>query len=257
MENQEILENICRTKYNYTDFLDIEICTLILTELYNMKKTERYIDEFMLLYFKKFEDLETYMFNPLIKLIIYFEQNVHNKKEISDLVITSSSGSSFVVIGYNLVWQYYKDINVKNIICNFYSNIKNNTNFTYNNEQKNIFDYIVELYFSSCEDEIEPENILNNIIIWKKIKTFNELNKNNPDFIENNKQKLKDDIIIALTGLHSKGYAHGDSVLDNIGYNGINFVLFDFDSIKQTNNRNLFRNDIAMFNTSCKNRGII
>lgn len=256
MENREILLNICKEKYKYTDFLDIDICTDILSELYDMKKTEQYIEEFMLLYFKKFENLESYMYNPLIKLIIYFEQNIHNKKEISDLIVTSSSGNSFVVIGYKLVWQYYKDINVKNIICNFYNDLQNNNIFTYNNKQQNIFDYIVELYFSSCQDEIELENILNNVILWKKIKTFNELKQNNPDFIENNKQKLKDDILIALSGLHSKGYVHGDSRLDNVGYNGINFVLFDFDKIKQTNNRNLFRDDIVMFNRSCQNQGI-
>lgn len=48
-------------------------------------------------------------------------------------------------------------------------------------------------------------------------------------FVARNVDKIREQIGAAIVLIGQVGYSHGDVSLDNIGYDGERFVLFDFD----------------------------
>jgi serine/threonine protein kinase len=66
----------------------------------------------------------------------------------------------------------------------------------------------------------------------------------------NNIQKLVRDIALSLLDIHKKGYAHGDVYNGNIGINNEgDYILFDFEFCKKTNDPYDYYRDIEMFLT--------
>lgn len=196
------------------------------------------IRDFFKVYFKMLIDV--YLSEDELK---YLEKLITGKMTIEG--ITDSSGSSTVFIGDDFVWQYFKNHRVADKICELYKKLFKNPIFEYNNKEYNIFDYIVPLEFSACDNSTSNYN--SNVIIWKRIETLNKRS-----FIIDF-EKLERDIIIALNGLHSMGYVHGDCTLDNIGYYNGNYVLFDFDMSKLATPEGIAK-DFSLFYSSMKNR---
>lgn len=81
------------------------------------------------------------------------------------------------------------------------------------------FEYLVRWKFYVPED---------NMIAWNRITPLNRLD-HQLDFIRKNLYKILYDISKGLYALHSIGVIHNDVVLDNVGIQDGNFVLFDFD----------------------------
>jgi hypothetical protein len=89
-----------------------------------------------------------------------------------------------------------------------------------------IFDYVVKFN--------KNYNILK-IIEWEKITPITDYKKYD-EFISKNILKICWDISKALHGIHSRGYIHGNPLIENIGVNkNGNFVLFDFDKMIVSN----------------------
>lgn len=94
----------------------------------------------------------------------------------------------------------------------------------------------------------------NNIIIWKLLTPIKKL-VDMKSYIEKNFKKFETDIKKALKWLHKNGYLHRDCTLDNIGIDKHgNFNLFDFDSIKYSENLEQFQklSDYCTLNKSLK-----
>lgn len=71
--------------------------------------------------------------------------------------------------------------------------------------------------------------IRNRTLIWERIIPLNQVSYGlTPEFLEANQLKIWYDVAKALTSLHRVNLLHNDTVLDNIGIHGGNFVLFDF-----------------------------
>jgi tRNA A-37 threonylcarbamoyl transferase component Bud32 len=206
----------------------------------NYHKNKTYIKNFLNKYFKLLLNQESYLYKPIIQLIRYLEKNKHQLPQS----ITSSSGSSFVILTDTLVFQYYKEHIIKKNIYNIYQKIIDNHLFKYNDIEYNLLNYIVPINIMLSNNHI----IMNNVIIWTKIKPVN-LIKDNPN-IDN----MKRDINIALNGLHQKGIIHGDTRIDNIGFYNDRYILFDFDMSKilLTDNYELKCKDFITFETSLK-----
>lgn len=217
---------------------ELEACVKMIEELQNQGKTDNYITDFIYLYIQDFKNIEHSLYNPLIDLVLFLENNNYLVESI-----TTSSGSSFVVIGEDLVWQYYISREIKNNICEMFRDLSNNPIVEDERGEKydyNIFNYLTQLYFTSCDTG-------NNIIVWQKIMPISNLDNS---FILKNLNKLKNDVKLALSGLHSKRYIHGDCRIDNIGYNGKNFVLLDFDMSKVAFSNEDQQKDFKTFNES-------
>jgi hypothetical protein len=171
-------------------------------------------------------NITTHFWDTIIKLF-----DIPNIQTIIGNIntFTESSGRSFLIIGEENVLQYYSNQIIKNNICKMYQKIYENKNFNYEGEIYDLFDYIVPISLASCETSNNP---MNNIIIWKRMIPAMAKKKNGT--IDYN--QLKNDITIALNGLHSIGYVHGDSTVDNIGYYNGKYILYDFDMSSETKN---------------------
>lgn len=167
-------------------------------------------------------NLESTQIKPLVDLLEFLQsKNI----EMSIEEITESSGNSFIIIGKDIVIQYYRNSQIKQRIVNIYNDMYTRSNFLFEYEGNtyNLYDYIVNIYLSF--EFPDTTNVMNNVIIWQKITPVLKQHKNEIDLA-----KLERDIRLALYGFHAFGYKHGDVSLDNIGYNGSNYVLYDFDN---------------------------
>lgn len=150
----------------------------------------------------------------------------------------SSSGASIVEIKGDQAFQIFKSSKVAERIAKIMLNLLNENDVKYkillqkgfgakkeiliNEEIKyRAFDYIVPFEYWVKTDDI---------IVWKKIFTLNQLEKDKlPDFLEANWLKILYDMLKAFYALKRIGIIHNDAVIDNIGIYNNNFVLYDFD----------------------------
>lgn len=59
--------------------------------------------------------------------------------------------------------------------------------------------------------------------------------------------QLLNNVAIALECLHSKGYVHGDVSISNIGWDGVQYVLFDFETLALAKTKKDMYDDVVMF----------
>jgi hypothetical protein len=232
----------------YVDNFESSVYKEILKEFQSIfnkdyQKNQTYIENFLNKYFKLLVDQESYLYNPIIQLIRYLEENYQNELPQT---ITSSSGSSVVIVADTVVFQYYKSRDVKKKICDIYKRIIDNNLFEYDGIEYNLTDYIVPVNTMLCN--INNDIIIDHVIIWTKIQPVNLIKERVNIF------KMKRDIDIALNGLQQKRIAHGDTRIDNIGFYNGKYILFDFDMSKivKTDDYELLRNDFIIFLTSLK-----
>lgn len=98
----------------------------------------------------------------------------------------------------------------------------------------------------SCDHVVKIRDFIsgNNCIVFDKIRPLNSIfpemihESSSPrlrDFIAAESKKLRGQITAAIECISSRGWAHGDVTLDNIGLDSDgNFVLYDFDSVEKS-----------------------
>lgn len=92
-------------------------------------------------------------------------------------------------------------------------------------------------------------------INWENILCLNQID-NYIEIYMNNTEKFYWDILRAITYINICGYEHNDVSMDNIGIRNGNFILFDYDMSKKSND--LFTEDLYKLFRSIKfNTGTI
>lgn len=199
---------------------------------------------------------------PLVELLQGFLMQYPNMT-IDNVHITSSSGASavFIIQGLDYVVQYYVAPQIVYDIMNMYLALDLSNPIM---ENLNISKYVpphlrksgnappsfnVNLSYMLQDYMVPLIQVASNVCKWSRIQTLNKV-PNRVEFITANLPKLLWDIGKALSGMHKKGYIHGDCTLDNIGYYNGNFCLFDFDMSKPIDENHTPHDDFRTFQNS-------
>lgn len=176
-----------------------------------------------------------------------------NNLSCDEIELISSGGGSVVIQiqSHNLIYQYYEDLNVYESIRQLYIDINANPNQMLNlpvikghsfksgrlNINYDLRDFLV------CPQRWVPKL---QTIVWEKIQPVTQLQ---PEWLSTRINNLIWDIGKAINGLHLVGYSHQDVCLDNIGWNGRHFVLYDF-NLTKPNLITQYSNDYFKFGRS-------
>jgi hypothetical protein len=187
------------------------------------------------------EHIEDYIEQFLYDLTYRIIARLPGKRTKKNTVVLTSSGGSVTVIprDKDFILQGYHRLSTFHKLIDFYERVNANPDprTKYIVRGRPVADGIFEFLKLHPLNEYSPD-----------IKLANREN-----IIKNIKQ-IKIDIRKAIDYLHSIGVRHGDTRMDNVGYDLQNdvFVLFDYDKINLSLTRDGAEDDDAIFEKSVK-----
>ena len=198
--------------------------------------------------------------DAIIQLYCYLKEKVLTDLTPDQITLTSSSGSSVVLIvtdsRHPVVYQYYRSQetfeNIKTLCGISQSNCQQSTSLCiYQNNQRQSTQISIDYNFNDYR--VLPVDYWPELqtIVWERIQTLPERILIDKDFIYKNFNQLIWDLFKAINGFHSIGYIHGDSRIDNIGIKNGKFVLFDY-NLSHVSPQEFLTQDFQMFAKSCQ-----
>ena len=187
----------------------------------------------------------------IIKLYNYLKKHIHPNLTPLNITLTSSGGSSVVLIPMfsRKAYQYYNHLETYQDIISLSQINKGCSN-------------LVQL---GVDRQLLPSKF--QTIIWERLTPILSIGSGGvPQSISDrfplgfpNIDKLIADITKSLQWFHSHGYKHGDCRLDNIGWRSGShnlpdeYVLFDFNLSRESTSQAEFKKDYEMFAQSIVN----
>ena len=198
--------------------------------------------------------------DAIIQLYCYLKEKVLTDLTPDQITLTSSSGSSVVLIvtdsRHPVVYQYYRSPetfeNIKTLCGICQSNCQQSTSLCiYQNNQRQSTQISIDYNFNDYR--VLPVDYWPQLqtIVWERIQTLPERILIEKNFLYKNFNQLIWDLFKAISGFHSIGYTHGDSRIDNIGIKNGKFVLFDY-NLSHLSPEEFLTQDFQMFAKSCQ-----
>ena len=179
--------------------------------------------------------IESYLI-PLARSVLSLLPGIRNKK---NTIVLSSSGTSVTVIPEetNYVLQMYKSQSIFRKIVTFLNTVHEHPD-------------------PRTKYIVQGNAVTEGIIKYKKLHPLNafasDISSSSSKLIKSNYRQIEQDIKNAIAYLHSIKVRHGDTRIDNIGYDLESnvFVLFDYDKISLTLTRAGAEDDNEIFKES-------
>ena len=191
------------------------------------------------------EDLKEYMDDyietALTPLAIKVLRNLPGVRSTKNTIVLTSGGASVTVIlnETDEVFQAYQSSLIFRKMIGFYELIARNPD-------------------PRTKYVLPGRPVDEGVILYKKIYPLNEfcadMSASRRTYIKQNYKAIEHDIQQAINYLHSIGVRHGDTRIDNVGYDNENkvFVLFDYDKINLKLTQDGMEDDNEIFAESLK-----
>ncbi len=197
---------------------------------------------------------------PLLILIEMIKNDFQIDSFTSDDIEFISSGGSSAVIAIHhhdqlgdRVFQYYEDPKVFERIKQIFKAVDASRHQTFDVcaiAGHSLNSPRLHINYDLTQFLVRPQNWYPELqtIVWDKIQPINHLPST---WLMSQIDHLIWDIGKAIAGLHLIGYSHADVRIDNIGWNGRQFVLYDF-NLTKPHQVSQYSNDYLTFGRSLR-----